>query len=395
MGSGRTVETLDRTGGFCAKVVKRRLLETTQHTLNVHKDIASIRPGGDGFVNSVQVRLLHASVRKRILEMAAARPGYYDVATYGVPVNDLDCIGTIHTFSTTVVWLGLPRQGIRVRDQEAADYIALWRYVAYIMGAPHECLATPRVARVMMESLLASEVNPTPSSAVLANNIIAGMAGTAPTYSSPGFMAAQSYWLNGEQLSSALRIPRPTLWYNALVLGQCMLFLMMAHLNRWFATVDEWNIKVSPFLSLFFSFTNAHGRRRTQRIVVIISLTCLVTPPPKTTTTDVQKDHVHHTPARQVQGRARLHDALQLQVRAVLRPDEYGAGRLRPARARGPEARDRAHRACRARRRDEPALTGSVGGRQGRRVAAVECRRTVEGGDGGVCKGALIKQVNE
>jgi len=244
MGSGRTVETLDRTGGFSAKVVKRRLLETTQHTLNVHKDLASIKPGGDGFVNSVQVRLLHATVRQRILAMAKERPDFYDVETYGVPVNDLDCIGTINTFSSTVVWLGLPRQGIYMRDGEIRDFIALWRYVAYIMGTPDECLATPKSAKIMMESLLASEINPTRSSGVLANNIITGMSGTPPTFSSPGFMAAQTYWLNGEQLSAALHIPKPAMWYNTLVLGQCMLFIIMAHLNRWFASLDEYNIKM-------------------------------------------------------------------------------------------------------------------------------------------------------
>lgn len=55
MGSARTVETLDRTGGFDVKVVRRRLLETTQYTLNVHRDLKSIQPGGDGFVNSVRL----------------------------------------------------------------------------------------------------------------------------------------------------------------------------------------------------------------------------------------------------------------------------------------------------------------------------------------------------
>ncbi|KAI0011672.1 hypothetical protein F4779DRAFT_626372 [Xylariaceae sp. FL0662B] len=245
MGSGRVVETLDRTGGFSANVVKRRLLETTQHTLNVTRDLESIKPGGDGFVDSVRVRLLHAEVRRRIMQMAAARPEYYDTRELGVPINDLDSIGTISTFSATVVWMGLPRQGIWPRAQEIADYLALWRYVAYLMGAPHGWMATPASVKTMMESLLVSEIRPSRGSAKLANNIIAGLQGRAPTYASRGFMAAQTYWLNGEELSQALEIERPSLYYTALVLGQCVLFMALCYVYRSVAYLDEWHIKVT------------------------------------------------------------------------------------------------------------------------------------------------------
>ncbi|KAJ8132886.1 hypothetical protein O1611_g737 [Lasiodiplodia mahajangana] len=244
MASARTVETLDRTGGFDVKVVRRRLLETTQHTLNVHRDLKSIQPGGDGFVNSVKVRLLHASVRQRIMKMASQRPEYYDVAKYGVPINDLDSIGTISTFSATLIWMGLPRQGIYMRQQEILDYLALWRYVAYIMGAPHDWMATPESAKNMMESLLISEIRPSPVSANLANNIITGLKDCAPTYASYEFMCAQTYWLNGKDLAEKLEIDRPSLYYSALVLGQCLFFMTVCYLNRSFSWLDNRNINL-------------------------------------------------------------------------------------------------------------------------------------------------------
>ncbi|KAI5928040.1 hypothetical protein F4810DRAFT_646620 [Camillea tinctor] len=244
MGSGRTVEILDRTGGFGVNVVRRRLLETTQQILNVTRDLESIKPGGDGFVNSVQVRLLHATVRRRIMQMAELRPDYYDVSRDGVPINDLDSLGTINTFSAAVVWMGLPRQGIWLRDQEIVDYLALWRYIAYIMGAPHDWMSTPASAKRMVESLLVSEIRPTRASATLANNIITGLQGQAPTYASRGFMCAETYWLNGSELSEALGIERPRLYYSALVLGQCLLFMAMGYLNRSIPCLDERNIKL-------------------------------------------------------------------------------------------------------------------------------------------------------
>ncbi|KAI3319212.1 hypothetical protein HD806DRAFT_296288 [Xylariaceae sp. AK1471] len=254
MGSGRTVETLDRTGGFDVNVVRRRLLETTQHTLNVHRDLKSIQPGGDGFVNSVRVRLLHTAIRRRIMQMASQRPDYYNMAEYGVPINDLDSLGTINTFSATVIWMGLPRQGIYMRAQEIVDYLALWRYVAYIMGAPHDWMATPESAKCMMESLLISEIRPTAASANLANNILTGLKNHPPTYVSREFMCAQTYWLNGRELSEKLAIARPSMYYSSLVLGQCLFFMAISYLNRSFSYLDKRNINVSTSKPLALPF---------------------------------------------------------------------------------------------------------------------------------------------
>ncbi|KAI1825375.1 hypothetical protein F4861DRAFT_547695 [Xylaria intraflava] len=245
MGSSRVVETLDRTGGFGAKVVRRRLLETTQHTLNVHRDLKSIQPGGDGFVDSVRVRLLHTNIRRRIMQMASHKPEYYNVAEYGVPINDLDCIGTINTFSATIIWMGLPRQGIYMREREILDYLALWRYVAYLMGAPHDWLATPTSARCMMQSLSFSEIRPSTASATLANNIITGLKDQPPTYASRRFMSAQTYWLNGSDLSEGLDIERPGLYHSSLILGQCFFFMATAYINRSISFLDNRNINLS------------------------------------------------------------------------------------------------------------------------------------------------------
>lgn len=134
MGANRVVETLARTGGFSTKVARHRLFETTQHILQCTKSLESIKPGGSGQASSVRVRLLHAAVRQRIMKLAKTRPDYYSVEKWGVPINDLDCIATIGTFSATIIWLSLPRQGIWLRDQEIKDYVALWRLIAHYTG---------------------------------------------------------------------------------------------------------------------------------------------------------------------------------------------------------------------------------------------------------------------
>ncbi|KAH7021395.1 uncharacterized protein B0I36DRAFT_204831, partial [Microdochium trichocladiopsis] len=243
MGGGRIVETLDRTGGFSASVVRRRLLETTQHTLDVHKNLASIQPGGQGWESSVRVRLLHTSVRRRIMQLAKEKPDYFDLDKFGIPINDLDCIGTINTFSAAVVNMGLPRQGIILRKQEELDYLALWRYVAYIMGTPHDWLSSPEEAKAMMESLVVSEIMPTDKSGNLANNIVFGFEGIPPIYASRGFLYAQVWWLNGAELSRALKIPKPSMFNTALVAMQCWLFMLNGYISRSVPWLDERNIK--------------------------------------------------------------------------------------------------------------------------------------------------------
>ncbi|RJE24341.1 hypothetical protein PHISCL_03346 [Aspergillus sclerotialis] len=239
MGSGRVVETLSRTGGFSTYVARRRMFETLQYVLQVTSSVESIKPDGDGHASSVRVRLLHAAVRQRILELAKEQPEYFDVEKLGVPINDLDSIGTIHTFSTAVVWLGLPRQGIWLREQEIDDYIALWRLVAHYQGTATESLESKAKARAMMESLLASEFNPTDMSKILAKNIILSLENTAPSYSSKEFMEAMARRLNGDQLSDSLDIPRPGIYYRALIYGYCIVVMAFAYAVRLFPSLDQ------------------------------------------------------------------------------------------------------------------------------------------------------------
>ncbi|KAE8349679.1 hypothetical protein BDV28DRAFT_56496 [Aspergillus coremiiformis] len=239
MGSPRLVETLTRTGGFSVDVVRRRLLETLQHVLQVSLSLDSIKPGGDGHVSSVRVRLLHASVRCRLLSLAKRRPAYYDIERFGIPISDLDCIVTIITFSTSVVFVGLPRQGVFLKEQEIDDYIALWRLVAHYMGTPTEPFETTAKARAMMESLSMSELDPTDTGKILAQNIILGLENTAPTYASKEYLEAMARKLNGDELSDKLGLPQPDLYYRILVYGHCIAIMTMCYGFRVFPQLDQ------------------------------------------------------------------------------------------------------------------------------------------------------------
>lgn len=244
MGAARVVETLARTGGFSTKVARGRLFETTQHILQCTKSLESIQPGGDGFASTIRVRLLHAAVRQRILKLAATKPEYYDVQAWGIPINDLDSMATISTFSATLIWLSLPRQGIYLRQQEIVDYIALWRYVGYLVGCPTEHFETPEKAKRLNEALLLYEIHPTETSKTLANNIIKSLEGQPPGYASADFLTASARWLNGNDLCDELGLSRPSPYYWSLMAGQCLFFCFFCYTYRSIPSLDKKKIEM-------------------------------------------------------------------------------------------------------------------------------------------------------
>ncbi|KPI43482.1 uncharacterized protein AB675_6889 [Cyphellophora attinorum] len=259
MGAARVVETLARTGGFNTKVARHRLFETTQFILECTRDLESIRPGGDGFASALRVRLLHAAVRKRILGLEEKYPGYYSVEENGVPINDLDCIATIGTFSATLLYLSLPRQGIWVTRQEEVDYIALWRLIAWYTGTPTEWFETPERAKMVMESLLLNEIRPSKTSGVLANNIIRALENTPPAYASRSFLLANTRWLNGHELCDALELGRPGMVYYALTVGQCLFFMGVCYFYRQFEGLDRWKVQAARKVFWEFIVENKYG----------------------------------------------------------------------------------------------------------------------------------------
>ena len=222
MGAARVVETLARTGGFSTKVARGRLFETTQHILQCTRTLEGMKPGGEGFASSIRVRLLHAAVRQRIMKLAEQRPSYFNVEKWGIPINDLDQIATIGTFSSTLIWLSFPRQGIFLRKQEIDDYLALWRYIAYIMGIPDEWFSTQARAKTIMESLLYYEVEPSDMSRTMANNIIFALKEEPPTYASADMLTASARWLNGNELADQLGLKPVSIYYWSLMAGQCL-----------------------------------------------------------------------------------------------------------------------------------------------------------------------------
>ena len=88
---------------------------------------------------------MHAKVRAAILRnyqhhqntnnnATATAANYYDVKKYGIPINQEDMAATLLAFSTNVLMGVSLLAGRPVPEQEKRDYLALWRYLGWLLG---------------------------------------------------------------------------------------------------------------------------------------------------------------------------------------------------------------------------------------------------------------------
>eukprot|EP00984_Skeletonema_dohrnii_P000971 scaffold316_cov122-Skeletonema_dohrnii-CCMP3373.AAC.3 len=100
---------------------------------------ASLRPGGRGWLASLRVRVLHAKIRQRLLQLKrTSDDGHsvqsWDIEKNGIPINQEDMAATLLAFSVNVL-LGIEiLAGKPVPANEQLDYLALWRYIGWLLG---------------------------------------------------------------------------------------------------------------------------------------------------------------------------------------------------------------------------------------------------------------------
>ncbi|CAK1363021.1 unnamed protein product [Cercospora beticola] len=121
-----------------------RLMETTQFVLDcMSKDAMEV--DNAGWRSAVRVRLLHATMRSRLLarvrgQMSKLPDPPYREDRDGVPLSQEDMAGTLASFSGAPL-LNVMKVGIMPSLQECEDYTALWRVIGYYMGIDTEILS--------------------------------------------------------------------------------------------------------------------------------------------------------------------------------------------------------------------------------------------------------------
>ena len=125
----------------------RRLAETTRFVAAVCSP-NGMRPGGEGWLISVRVRLMHAQVRY-LLQSS----GRWQQQRWAAPINQHDMLATMLLFSEVFIE-GLRRLGFSIDEQEAEDWIHLWRLVAWTLGTEVELLPESHAQATALRELI-------------------------------------------------------------------------------------------------------------------------------------------------------------------------------------------------------------------------------------------------
>ncbi|WP_460072946.1 oxygenase MpaB family protein [Streptomyces sp. YKOK-I1] len=112
--------------GRLVTITQRRLQETGKW-LNGVALPGGLLPGGPGYLDTVQVRLMHARVR------ATQTKHGYDTEALGTPINQVDLVRTWLDFTYSPL-RALQTLGITFTDEELAGLYGYWQYVAHLLG---------------------------------------------------------------------------------------------------------------------------------------------------------------------------------------------------------------------------------------------------------------------
>ena len=144
----------------------QRLKDTVRYVFAV------CQPGGlsrfsEGFAMTVRVRLIHAQVRRLLLQS-----GQWQPQAWGAPINQCHMAGTNLQFSVGALD-ALRRIGYRFKPIERESLIHLWRYAGYLMGLEDELLvASESEGHRLLDMIDAFEPEPDGDSRALVNALM-------------------------------------------------------------------------------------------------------------------------------------------------------------------------------------------------------------------------------
>lgn len=194
----------------------RRVAETARFVTAVAAP-GGMRVGAEGWSITVQVRLMHAQVRRLLLAS-----GRWDHAAWAEPINQHDMLATVLLFSEVYVE-GLRKLGFRVRAREAEDWLHLWCWVGRVMGCEDALLPRSYAqAQAQRELIQHTQGPPDDDARALAAALLATPPGHAPPWVHRlagvrlGFASALSRHLMGPVMAEGLGIAASPAWTAAI-----------------------------------------------------------------------------------------------------------------------------------------------------------------------------------
>jgi ER-bound oxygenase mpaB/B'/Rubber oxygenase, catalytic domain len=188
----------------------QRLKDTTRYVFAVCQPDGLAR-FSEGFAMTVRVRLIHAQVRRLLLQSEQWRSD-----AWGAPINQCHMAGTNLMFSVGVLD-GLTRIGYRFNRLEREALIHLWRCAGYLLGVENELLVADEFeGHRLLDLIFAFEPHPDDDSRALVDALMQTsfdyVRGFKPGRScSVNLCYGISHALMGDEQASALAYPK-TLW---------------------------------------------------------------------------------------------------------------------------------------------------------------------------------------
>ncbi|RCV50168.1 oxygenase MpaB family protein [Marinitenerispora sediminis] len=193
--------------GRLTSAAGRRLAETGLWKVNACLP-GGLSRGAPGYLDTLQVRLLHARVRA-----ATARRGW-DTDTWGVPVNQIDTARTWLDF-TLIPFRALAKVGITLTETEEADLYRYWHHIAHLLGlAPelHEHVRDHVTAESLLDLIDTANAPPNDDSRALVNALIDVTTGpvsarlSLPEPATRTMLHALTRLMQGDEIADALHI---------------------------------------------------------------------------------------------------------------------------------------------------------------------------------------------
>lgn len=119
--------------GALNKDASARLAETGQWWIECTEG-GGLERFGAGFRSTLQVRLVHAMVRRHL-----SRSPEWKAEQWGLPINQIDMVATYLGFCV-VMLAGLRLMGIPVTSRESRAVMHLWTYASWLMGVDERWL---------------------------------------------------------------------------------------------------------------------------------------------------------------------------------------------------------------------------------------------------------------
>lgn len=181
----------------------RRVAETAQFLILVMKPGGLTNGNGEAIAAIQKVRLMHCAIRHYILQS-----GQWDVKLRGEPICQEDMLGTVACLSYVVLDC-MTKLRIDYTQQEAEDYIYMWRIVGEMLGCiPEHLPNTVAEAKELTEAIRRHAHGPSEDGRAMAQALVEMHAGVIPGQMFDGLAPALMRYLTGDTVADYVGLPR-------------------------------------------------------------------------------------------------------------------------------------------------------------------------------------------